>query len=169
MPALASQHEITKMAYASVSVPERVPTSSCFVSRHPKISKQLSFTHGPSAYPVCIFMLSPGMSQSMCESFKSGFSISYSSIAFLDNCLKVLGGSSVLNKIQGWECLTWSTDLHFSRKMSAFLRSLLIVDCYAQSAIFPGKTVSLPLLSILTPPFCPLLWRHQSSRFQIFF
>lgn len=71
------------MAAASVSVPERSPSSSCLSGRHSKLSTWVSFTCGLHPFLSGVFALVSGLSESVHEPFKSGFSFPYSSIVFL--------------------------------------------------------------------------------------
>lgn len=117
MPALTVQNEITKIPAQS---PERV--STCFSGCHFKIQKWVCFTYGLDASQTAAFVMGPGANASACQSFRSSFSIPYSSVVLLDADSvgfqsQTLRGLSLQCRIQGLVCLLWRKNPLFLREM----------------------------------------------------
>lgn len=95
------------------------PTVSNLFDRCLKISKWVSLIYGLGAFQTHALVLGPGVSESICESFKSGLFVSYISIIFLDTIpivsqSQIFWGSTVL-------CLIWNKNpSHLRKKNCAF-------------------------------------------------
>lgn len=135
--------------------PEKVPTVYCFFGKCFKFSKWV-FSHMIQVlFKLAFFALGPRFSDSACDLFKSGFSMLYSSIVFLDVIAIVFQTSAFRGLISLRQGLTIQlsvvqhkplTPWYFcfpSRLCFTLLEQVLF--CFV---LFFGNVVSLPLLSI---------------------
>lgn len=170
-PSLATQNEITKMTSARVCLWRAFQQYPAFLAnRHFKISKWEMFpSHKVQKLQVGVFVLVLGVTQSVCEPFKSRVFIPYSSMVFLNVILvgfqsQTFGG--LVSPVQVLRVGVPSMEHKPLTSQEKISYSGISPNC---RSLHLRQGVYLPLLPVLMLSFYPLLWRPCSSSFQVSF